>query len=84
MRTPPALGGGACSGRIYKARLGGGVSRFGSGFLGGGVKPNKPKIGIRRAGYKGQACNADMHFWVAKKKPPRSGLARWGGTPSSK
>ncbi|WP_210250281.1 hypothetical protein, partial [Brucella intermedia] len=45
-------------------------------------KPNKPKIGIRRAGYKGQACNADMHFWVAKKKPPRSGLARWGGTPS--
>jgi len=42
--------------------------------LGGGVKPNKPKIGIRAAAYKGQRCNADMHFWVAKKEtaPQRS------------
>ncbi len=43
-------------------------------LLGGGVKPNKSKIGIRAAAYKGQRCNADMHFWVAKKEtaPQRS------------
>lgn len=43
-------------------------------FLGGGVKPNNPKIGITVTTYKGYCCKADMHFRVAKKEtaPQRS------------